>query len=530
MGFAPLLASPQARAAALLGVAATAARGFAWLDGGDHGHGYAAWDPDLELESDQLADLDAVDRGWRAKPDRIWIGAVSYDLAADGVRGRWGTRRGLPGMIWRRYPGALELGPGSVIGAIGGGSAVAALAGRLEQAPRIEPGWGLGELTAVVSPGEYRAAVEAARRHIVAGDTYQVNVAQRFIAPWQEHTTSLAHRAAAAYATLRARSPADLGALLAVADGWVLSNSPETLLTLAAHGPSEWLARSLPIKGTRPRGDSSASDAAARAELRTSIKDRAEHVMIVDLVRNDLGRLARPGSVSAAAEPTELALATVHHLVTEIRAILPRSVGLRELIAALVPSGSVTGAPKRRTIEIIDALEGAPRGIYCGAIILLGPHGVTMSVPIRTACVCAAGLPRPDGGAVALAATALSSELERRLISSPDSPLDLIEFNPGFLQNNSAFATGGSVTALSLGRQLSNRLFVILNLGGCFNQGAAAFSQQYLGASLEYRLHPTLKLQVAAEPVQSCLSEVASTLVRPSRYQFGADLKWDREY
>lgn len=136
-----------------------------------------------------------------------------------------------------------------------------------------------------------------------------------------------------------------------------------------------------------------------------------------------------------------------------------------------------------------------------------------------------------EGFLTALAASAFSSEVERRLISSPDSPLDLIEFKPGFLQGNTAFSTGGTVTALSLGRQLSNRLFVILNLGGCFAQGSAAvFSQQYLGASLEYRLDPTLKLQVAAEPVQSCLSEVASSLVRPSRYQFGADLKWDREY
>ena len=80
------------------------------------------------------------------------------------------------------------------------------------------------------------------------------------------------------------------------------------------------------------------------------------------------------------------------------------------------------------------------------------------------------------------------------------------------------------------GLDWGGRLFVILNLGGCFGQGGTAFSQQYLGASLEYRLHPTLKLQIAAEPVQSCLSQVGNTLVRQSRYQFGADLKWDREY
>lgn len=392
------MAGVELTGAALAAVAASGVRGFAWLDGGDHGHGYAAWDPEIELESDRLDDLDAIDRLWRAAPDRIWIGTLSYDLTADAVRGRSMPARALPGMVWRRYAGALELG--SRLAAIGDADASARLVAALARAPAIAPRWQLGELTALRAPDDYRAAVASAREHIVAGDTYQVNLAQRFFAPWHAPQGTLAERAAAAYARLRARSPAELGALVALPGGWVLSNSPETLLTLAPHGAHDWLARSLPIKGTRPRGDSAASDAAARAELRTSIKDRAEHVMIVDLVRNDLGRLARPGSVTAAAEPTELALATVHHLVTEVRAIVPRSVGLRELVAALVPSGSVTGAPKRRTLEIIDALEQAPRGVYCGAIVVLGPAGLTMSVPIRTAWLDARGMLLHAGGGI----------------------------------------------------------------------------------------------------------------------------------
>jgi len=131
----------------------------------------------------------------------------------------------------------------------------------------------------------------------------------------------------------------------------------------------------------------------------------------------------------------------------------------------------------------------------------------------------------------ALASKVLTSELERSLISSKDSPFDLVEISPGFAQGNTALATGGSVTRLSLGRQLTRRLFATLSLGGCVVEGLQVeLNRRYLGASLEYRLHPTMKVQVAAEPVQSCLSQVASSLIRPSRYQFGADIKWDREY
>lgn len=127
-----------------------------------------------------------------------------------------------------------------------------------------------------------------------------------------------------------------------------------------------------------------------------------------------------------------------------------------------------------------------------------------------------------------VASTVLSSEIERALISSPNAAFDLIEIRPGLAQGNGLLATGGTVTTLALGRQLGRRLFATFNVGGCLQR--LEFNRQYLGASLEYRLHPTLKIQVAAEPVQSCLGQSSGILVRPSRYQFGADIKWDREY
>ena len=131
--------------------------------------------------------------------------------------------------------------------------------------------------------------------------------------------------------------------------------------------------------------------------------------------------------------------------------------------------------------------------------------------------------------AASLASTVLSSELQRSLISDVGLPLDLVEIRPGFLQSSGPFATGGTVTTLAVGRQLSRQLFATLNLGSCLRTGDY-LNARYFGATIEYRLHRSLKLQVAAEPVQTCLAQAGSTLIGAGRYQFGADLKWDREY
>ena len=127
-----------------------------------------------------------------------------------------------------------------------------------------------------------------------------------------------------------------------------------------------------------------------------------------------------------------------------------------------------------------------------------------------------------------LASSAFFSEIERALISSPNAAFDLIEIRPGVTQGNQLFSNGGSVTQLSLGRQISRRVFATFNLGGCLQR--LEFARQYFGVTLEYRLHPTLKFQIAAEPVQSCLAQSGTALTRSNRYQFGADLKWDRDY
>jgi anthranilate/para-aminobenzoate synthase component I len=408
MAGASWAAVDDARRAAGLGRLVADGRDVAWLDGGTVGRSIVGFDADVVVEADDLAAIQAVERMWRREPDAIWTGCLSYDFAADLVLGRTPTKRSLPGVSLRRHRAALEIDAHGRVRAHGD----------VPELPRqglaVEGEWPLASLAAVWSPADYRARVAAAQRHIIAGDTYQVNLAQRFFAPWRTRcsTDELAARAASLYLRLRAKAPAERGALLHVPGGLVLSNSPETLVDVDRMPDGTSIARARPIKGTRPRGASEAADRAAAAELAVSAKDLAEHVMIVDLVRNDLGRLALAGSVSAPARPDALALPTVHHLVSEVRATLRPDVGLAELCAALVPGGSVTGAPKRRTLEIIEALEEHPRGIYCGAIVLLEPTGLRMSIPIRTAFVDTRGMSLHAGGGIVVDSEPEAERLE----------------------------------------------------------------------------------------------------------------------
>jgi anthranilate/para-aminobenzoate synthase component I len=261
-------------------------------------------------------------------------------------------------------------------------------------------GWPLEALSPTIDAAEYRARVGRAQDHIRAGDTYQVNLSQRMSAAWRSApASSIARAAAQVYARLRTQTPAEMGALLAAGPTWMVSNSPETLVDVRLE-PAGDIARSWPIKGTRARGEGEASDRAAAAELRASVKDLAEHVMIVDLVRNDLGQLAIPGSVQAPSEPELVSLPTVHHLVSCVQCTLTAKWSLRELVDATFPGGSVTGAPKRRTVQIIDALEREPREIYCGAMLVLEPNGLRMSIPIRTGILDREGLTLRSGGGI----------------------------------------------------------------------------------------------------------------------------------
>lgn len=217
----------------------------------------------------------------------------------------------------------------------------------------------------------YRAAARRVLEHIAAGDSFQVNLTQRLTARWPGTTHEL-------YRALRAHSPAGHGAALPGVG--VASVSPETFLEVDGGR-----VRTRPIKGTRPRADDPHVDAALADDLATAAKDRAENVMIVDLQRNDLGRVCQPGTVRATQLAELQAHPTVWHLVSTVVGGLRPEVGYGGLLRATFPCGSITGAPKVRSMAIIEALEPVRRGWYCGAIGYLAPGAAALSVAIRTA-------------------------------------------------------------------------------------------------------------------------------------------------
>jgi para-aminobenzoate synthetase component 1 len=221
------------------------------------------------------------------------------------------------------------------------------------------------------------AGVEAVLEHIAAGDVFQVNLTQRLSTTW-------AHDAAALYRALRRESPAAFGALLPAIG--VASVSPETFLAVSGHQVT-----TRPIKGTRPRHPDPDLDAALADDLSTSVKDRAENVMVVDLERNDLGRVCLPGSVRVPELVAVEAHPTVWHLVSTVTGELRPDVGYGELLRATFPCGSITGAPKIAAMRIIERVETVRRGWYCGAVGFLSPGAASLSVAIRTATL------QPDG-------------------------------------------------------------------------------------------------------------------------------------
>jgi para-aminobenzoate synthetase component 1 len=222
------------------------------------------------------------------------------------------------------------------------------------------------------------------RDYIFAGDIFQANLSQRLEAPLTEPPWTL-------YRRLRALNPAPFAAYVDFEDVTVLSASPERFLKVAPDGAVE----TRPIKGTSPRGVSPEHDAALGLALTESAKDRAENLMIVDLLRNDLSRVCAPGSVRV---PELFALenyATVHHLVSTVVGQLGTGRDAIDLIRASFPGGSITGAPKVRAMEIIAELEPSRRGVYCGSIGYLSLTGaVDLSIVIRTYLVSRVGAPR----------------------------------------------------------------------------------------------------------------------------------------
>ena len=248
----------------------------------------------------------------------------------------------------------------------------------------------LGPLRARHHRAHYLDLIAACQREIIAGETYEVCLTNQLTAdgkldPWS------------AYRRLRRANPEPFAALLRFGELSVLSVSPERFLKISSDG----VAVSEPIKGTRPRGATPEQDAALRLELGTAAKDRAENLMIVDLVRNDLGSVATLDGVSVERLFAVETHPTVHQLVSTVRATLAPGRGAVDAVRAAFPGGSMTGAPKLRTMEIIDRLEAGPRGVYSGALGYFSLSGAAdLGMVIRTVVAAADHVSYGVGGAI----------------------------------------------------------------------------------------------------------------------------------
>jgi para-aminobenzoate synthetase component 1 len=374
--------------------------------------GYIGYDFGLTLERlpapryDDLA-LDDLVVGiydwviaWDHDASRAWListGVPQTDPAAKEQRAR---QRALEVRRWLDVGRALsgspgEPDPGSPTRQARSGGVVRPTTGNpVDVAPSfpVEGGWWDERLQirSSFTRSEYLKAVQRVRDYIYAGDIFQTNLSQRFEAPLTESPWAF-------YLRLRTRNAAPFAAYMDLPDATILSASPERFLRIDAAGQVE----TRPIKGTSPRGLGPEHDAALGHALTESEKDRAENLMIVDLMRNDLSRVCEPGTVRV---PELFALeryATVHHLVSTVVGQLSPGTDALDVIRAAFPGGSITGAPKVRAMEIIAELEPSRRGVYCGSMGYWSVSGnMDTSIGIRTAVVSGGRVYFSAGGGI----------------------------------------------------------------------------------------------------------------------------------
>jgi para-aminobenzoate synthetase component I len=344
--------------------------------------GYIAYDWGLTLERLPAPRFDDL-----ALPD-VQIGLYDWVLAWDHIEARaWLISTGLPETTAAARADRARARAQEVLARLqderpGRGSTDTGVRSSLhpagEQAPShlVESGWwpATVEIRSSFTRRAYLDAVQRVRDYIFAGDIFQANLSQRFEAPLRAAPWSL-------YTRLRSRNAAPFAAFLEGPDATVVSASPERFLRVDRGG----LVETRPIKGTRPRGFGPEHDAALGQALTESAKDRAENLMIVDLMRNDLSRVCAPRTVRVSELFSLEHYATVHHLVSTVVGHLEPGQDALSLLRAAFPGGSITGAPKLRAMEVIAELEPSQRGVYCGSIGYWSLTGeLDTSIAIRT--------------------------------------------------------------------------------------------------------------------------------------------------
>jgi para-aminobenzoate synthetase component 1 len=287
--------------------------------------------------------------------DGAWIGYLSYEFGLPFIGRSPRPTRGWPAALLRYYPRAAWCPTESID----------------TDCPPV----GYSPLEPEQADPLHRARVAALGPLLHAGEVYEVNLARRFGRAVQNDPLHL-------FNAVVHRTPAPYAALIpGVGERWLVGTSPEGFLHLSPSGSvSTW-----PIKGTRPRRTDPAADLAERQALRTDPKELAEHLMVIDLMRNDLGRVAQAGSVTTGELFETVAYPKVWHMMTRVSAQLRPEIDRAALLAQTLPAGSITGAPKQAACHFIEAFEEAPRGPYCGTVICAEDNGaLTANVIIRT--------------------------------------------------------------------------------------------------------------------------------------------------
>jgi len=280
-----------------------------------------------------------------------------------------------------------------------------------------------GQIASNFTPASYAAAFASVQEYLQAGDCYQVNLAQRFSAQADGD-------AFGAYLALRGLSPAPYAAFLSLPHARILCASPECFVSV-----QNGKVMTKPIKGTRPRGSDAQQDRLLAEELRSHPKDRAENLMIVDLLRNDLGKNCIPGSVHVPELFKVESFANVHHLVSTVEGRLAAGRDALDVLRDCFPGGSVTGAPKLRAMQIIEQLEPNRRGIYCGAIGYVGFDGnMDSNIAIRTLVHSNGKIHCWAGGGI-VADSDLAAEYQETL-DKASAMLELLRRYGGYYEHN----------------------------------------------------------------------------------------------
>jgi len=360
--------------------------GFAFLDSRKRHEANGRYDIICALPAERFTLTDDDAAGWMRRIEdclrhygagAIAIGHLDYDSAAAtlGVTGRSFQPASAAIYRWHVLQDHGLKRSWLVSDAGVADEALQPIRQRLLCPPKSSPGFKLlTPFTPECPRTDYVAAVKRVKDYIGQGDCYQVNFAQRFVSRFQGDCFT-------AFLELRNVAPGDFSAFLRPSPAHsILSMSPERFLSI-----SNRQVVTQPIKGTRPRHPDPKEDQRIAEELRLSIKDRAENVMITDLLRNDLGRYCEPGSVVTNELCALHHYDNVHHLVSTVSGVLKQETSPGTILLGCSPGGSITGAPKKRATEIIHELETEPRGSYCGSVFAIWPDGrLQSSIAIRT--------------------------------------------------------------------------------------------------------------------------------------------------